>query len=128
MFKTEHFVSSDKKLVVTQADPERRIVTEINGAPAAREYARVVGLDMEFEHAQMLFQHGAQTGFEIDPLTFDFADFIDQLQASFLAREDHLLGAQFGIGHDGWQLMACPAQDLDARVPVACGGEKLTDL
>lgn len=47
VFKTEHFVSSEKKLVVTEADPERRVVTEINGAPAAREYARIVGLDVD---------------------------------------------------------------------------------
>ncbi len=47
VFKTEHFVSSDKKLVVTEADPERRIVTEINGEKAATEYARVIGLDID---------------------------------------------------------------------------------
>jgi hypothetical protein len=46
VFKSEHFESSEKKLVVTGADPERRIVTEINGASAAREYARMVGLDL----------------------------------------------------------------------------------
>ena len=44
VFKTEHFVDSDKKMVITEADPARRIVTEINGEPAAREYARMVGL------------------------------------------------------------------------------------
>lgn len=44
VFKTEHFVASSDKMVVTKADHARRIVNEINGAPAAREYARVVGL------------------------------------------------------------------------------------
>jgi hypothetical protein len=39
VFKTQHFVSSTQKMVVTRADPARRIVTEINGEPAAREYA-----------------------------------------------------------------------------------------
>lgn len=47
VFRTEHFVSSDRKMVVTGADPQRRIVTEINAEPAAREYARMVGLDGE---------------------------------------------------------------------------------
>ncbi|MCB9579435.1 MAG: FIST C-terminal domain-containing protein [Polyangiaceae bacterium] len=46
VFKTQHFVSSDDKMVVTEADPDRRIVTEINGEPAGREYARLVGLDV----------------------------------------------------------------------------------
>lgn len=47
VFRTEHFISSDRKMVVTGADPQRRIVTEINAEPAGREYARMVGLDGE---------------------------------------------------------------------------------
>ncbi len=44
VFKTEHFVDSETKMVVTEADPVNRVVTEINGDPAGREYARLVGL------------------------------------------------------------------------------------
>lgn len=47
VFKTEHFLPSSERLVVTAADPARRIVTEINGAPAAREYARLIGFDVD---------------------------------------------------------------------------------
>jgi len=32
--------------VVTEADPAKRIVKEINGLPAAEEYARLVGVDV----------------------------------------------------------------------------------
>lgn len=46
VFKTEHFVASPQKMVVTGADPARRIVTEINGEPAGPEYARMVGLEV----------------------------------------------------------------------------------
>ena len=46
IFKTQHFVSTDERLVVTEADPARRIVKEINGLPAAAEYARLVGVDV----------------------------------------------------------------------------------
>ncbi len=46
VFKTEHFVASREKMVVTGADPARRIVTEINGEPAGLEYARAVGLEI----------------------------------------------------------------------------------
>lgn len=45
VFTTNHFVSTDTKMVVTEADPSRRVVTEINAEPAAREYARLVGID-----------------------------------------------------------------------------------
>lgn len=47
LFKTQHFVASDTKMVVTGADVAERRVTEINGVPAGREYARLVGLDFE---------------------------------------------------------------------------------
>lgn len=47
VFRTEHFVASDHKMVVTAADPQTRIVTEINAEPAGREYARMVGLEGE---------------------------------------------------------------------------------
>ncbi len=46
VFRTEHFVSTNRKMVVTGATPTERVVTEINGEPAGREYARMVGLDV----------------------------------------------------------------------------------
>lgn len=47
VFKTQHFVSSEEKMVVTEANPEQRIVTEINGEPAGLEYAKAVGLEVD---------------------------------------------------------------------------------
>jgi len=52
-FKTQHFVPTAERLVVTAADPERRVVSEINGLPAAAEYARLLGVrpgDLGPEH------------------------------------------------------------------------------
>jgi hypothetical protein len=43
--KTQHFSASDQRLVITRAAPERRIVYEINGHPAAEEYARLIGAE-----------------------------------------------------------------------------------
>ncbi len=45
--KTQHFSASDNRLVITKALPEKRIVYEINGRPAAHEYARIIGLDVK---------------------------------------------------------------------------------
>ena len=47
LFTIDHFVPSDTQMVVTEADPRSRIVTEINAEPAGREYARLVGLDVD---------------------------------------------------------------------------------
>jgi len=46
LFKTHHFQPTEERLVVTEADPARRVVKEINGRPAAREYARIIGVDV----------------------------------------------------------------------------------
>jgi hypothetical protein len=53
-FRTQHFVHSEKRMVVTQADPANRIVHRINGRPAAREFARLVGLEIA-ELTPMIF-------------------------------------------------------------------------
>ena len=47
VFKTEHFLPLEQRLVVTGADVDQRIVTEINGRPAAQEYARLIGCPRE---------------------------------------------------------------------------------
>jgi hypothetical protein len=44
LFMTQHFVATEERLVVTEADPARRVVKEINGLPAAEEYARLLGV------------------------------------------------------------------------------------
>ncbi len=42
----DHFLPTDKRMVVTRAVPEERLVLEINGSPAAFEYSRLVGCDV----------------------------------------------------------------------------------
>jgi hypothetical protein len=54
VFKTQHFERATEKMVVTGADPMRRVVTEINGEPAGHEYARVVGVEVD-ELTPMVF-------------------------------------------------------------------------
>jgi hypothetical protein len=47
VFRSSHFTGDSEALVVTEADAARRLVLEINGRPAAVEYARVLGLRRE---------------------------------------------------------------------------------
>ena len=42
-FKTEHIVCGTERVVVTGADPQRRVVTEINAEPAAAAYGKMIG-------------------------------------------------------------------------------------
>lgn len=45
VFNLDHLVPTGVRMVVTEADPARRIVRRINAEPAAREYARLLGKD-----------------------------------------------------------------------------------
>lgn len=55
--KLQHFRSRDSKLVVTSADPSRRIVHEIDGLPAAEGYAAAIGMRAEELSPQMFSTH-----------------------------------------------------------------------
>ncbi len=52
VFMTHHFVSGNERLVVTEADTAHRTIKEINGLPAAAEYARLVGVATDQLDAQ----------------------------------------------------------------------------
>ena len=43
-FRADHYEPTAIKMVVTEADIEKRIVKELNAEPAAKEYARVCGI------------------------------------------------------------------------------------
>ena len=47
IFKTQHFVPTQERVVVTSADTETRTVRKINGRVAADEYAALVGVSVE---------------------------------------------------------------------------------
>lgn len=47
IFKTQHFVPKSERMVVTEADPGQRKVYEIDGYPAADEYARLLNISVE---------------------------------------------------------------------------------
>lgn len=45
IFHTHHFDASERRLVITAADPSTRRVLEIDGMPAAEGYARAIGAE-----------------------------------------------------------------------------------
>lgn len=44
VFSAQHYLATQAQVVVTEADPARRVVQALNGRPAAEEYARLLGL------------------------------------------------------------------------------------
>ena len=61
IFKTHNFVATDERLVVTDADPANRLVKEINGLPAAQEYARILGIEVH----ELTLRHFANWSFVV---------------------------------------------------------------
>ena len=47
IFKSDNFCPTSLKFVVTKADPENRIVLELNAAPAAQTYAEAIGMRID---------------------------------------------------------------------------------
>ncbi len=46
-FKSDRFLPTDKRLIVTACDPANRLVRELNAEPAADAYARAIGVPRE---------------------------------------------------------------------------------
>lgn len=56
-FKLQHFVPGPTQLVITEADPEQRVIREINGEPAAAAYAEAIGVSEDMLDARVFAQH-----------------------------------------------------------------------
>ena len=46
VFRTQHFIPTDKRFVVTEADKSKRLVKEIDAMPAAEAYARMLSVEV----------------------------------------------------------------------------------
>jgi len=57
IFKTQHLIPTDKKLVITGTIPGKRCITEINGYPAAPEYARIIDKDLNELNPAVFSKH-----------------------------------------------------------------------
>jgi hypothetical protein len=57
LFHIQHFEPTEIRLAITDCDSPSRIVNEINGAPAAEEYARMLGLDIGELNSQTFSAH-----------------------------------------------------------------------
>ncbi|MBV2360921.1 FIST C-terminal domain-containing protein [Thalassococcus sp. CAU 1522] len=76
VFSLDHLRPTETRMVVTAADPDNRIVHEINAEPAALEYARLLGKDPE----------------QLDPFTFAAHPVVVRLGDSHHVRSIRMVG------------------------------------
>ncbi|QID18928.1 histidine kinase [Nitrogeniibacter mangrovi] len=65
--KVQHFHPTATELVITAADPERRIIYEMNGEPAAVAYAEALGLTPDALTAEVFSCHPLVLSFGQEP-------------------------------------------------------------
>ncbi|MBS8229030.1 FIST signal transduction protein [Vannielia litorea] len=108
----DHFLPTGHQMVVTGAEPEERVVYEINGAPAADEYARLVGVPREALSPQVF----AENPVLVRNSALYHVRAIQEVQEggalSFLSAIDEGLLLTLGKGQE---IVKTMAQELDLR-------------
>ncbi|WKB52486.1 FIST N-terminal domain-containing protein [Eleftheria terrae] len=111
VFKTESYVPTSTRMVITEADPESRSVSEINGEQAALEYARLVGVPVEQLDISVFtrFPVGVQSRGEYYPRSIAWVD--EAHRMTFACAID--VGVVLSVAQ-GTDLMAGLSQRLEA--------------
>ncbi|MFK7751801.1 MAG: FIST N-terminal domain-containing protein [Sedimentitalea sp.] len=96
----DHFLPSAAPIVITRADPQERKVFEINGAPAAQEYARLVGCRVEDLSPRIFAENPLLVDYKDRHYVRAIADADDSGALSFLAAIDDGLIMTLGLGQE----------------------------
>jgi hypothetical protein len=99
-FSFDHFRPTDQQLIITGADPEERLVFEINGAPAAQEYARLVGCTREALSPEVFAENPILVHHEGSYFVRAVADATDGGALSFMAAIDDGVIMTLGRGEE----------------------------
>lgn len=96
----DHFLPADCQLIITDADPEDRKVFEINGAPAAQEYARLIGCDVADLSPQIFAENPMLIEYKNTHYIRAISDADEGGALSFLAAIDDGVIMTLGQGQD----------------------------
>jgi hypothetical protein len=107
VFKHQHFLPTGKRLVITEADPERRLVWEINGEPAAPAYAGLVNVPLGQLNGAVFSRHPLMLRIESDYFVRSIAGIEAGGGLKFHCAIDKGLVLTIGEGHS-------PAESLQA--------------
>ncbi len=96
----DHFLPTDLRLVITRADPEKRLVYEINGAPAAQEYARLIGCPVDRLCPQVFAENPMLILYKHNHYVRAVRDVVAEDALSFMAAIDDGLIMTLGQGQE----------------------------
>ncbi len=96
----DHFLPAETQIVITDADPDARKVFEINGAPAAAEYARLVGCPVRDLSPQVFAENPLLVEYRNHHYVRAISDADEEGALSFLAAIDDGLVMRLGRGQE----------------------------
>lgn len=96
----DHFLPAGSQVIITDADPDERKVFEINGAPAAQEYARLVGCSVADLSPQIFAENPMLIEYKETHYVRAIADADEDGALSFLAAIDDGLIMTLGQGQE----------------------------
>lgn len=115
--KTQHFAAGDTELVITRADPERRIIHEMNGEPAATSYAEAIGQRIEALTPAVFSRHPLVLQLGGDAYVRSIQKVNDDLSLSCYCAIDEGLIVSIGSALDPLQTIASAMAELRRSVP-----------
>jgi hypothetical protein len=111
----DHFLPAETQLVITDADPDARRVFEINGAPAAAEYARLVGCAVEDLSPRIFAENPLMVEYRNQHYVRAISDADASGTLSFLAAIDDGLVMRLGQGQEILETLRAGLDIRDAR-------------
>ena len=111
----DHFLPGDSQMIITDADPDDRKVFEINGAPAAQEYARLVGCAVEDLSPQIFAENPLLIEYKNNHYVRAIADAGEDGALSFLAAIDDGLIMTLGQGQEIIETLQAGLDIRDAK-------------
>lgn len=115
-FKIQHVEPTDVKLVVTLADPDRRIVYEMNGEPAAEAYAEALGIPLESLSSQVFSKNPLVLKFHREPHVRAIRRANSDLSLTLQCAIEEGLVVRLGRATNGPSAIARSLSEVRARV------------
>ena len=115
--KVAHFHGTEEDLVITEADPDRRIIHEINGEPAATVYAETLGLRVEDLTPAVFSQHPLVLSFGEQPYVRSIQKYNEDLSLTCYCAIEEGLVITIGAATDPQATLANALENIHRAVP-----------
>lgn len=117
LFRVQHFEPTETRLVITEAHGPTRTVFEINGEPAAQEYARAVGLKVPELSPQVFAAHPVMLKINGEYFVRSIQKVNPDGSLTFYCAIDNGLVLTVARGHDLLEHLRRSLAELHAEIP-----------